>query len=291
MRVLHLDSGREMRGGQWQVLRLIRGLRAEGCEVILRCRAGAPLFARAELENFNVRPLNVFHFPDCDLVHAHDARAHTIAAIRARVPLVVSRRVAFALRTPWKYERASHFIAVSQYVANVLVTGGVPERKITVVYDGVPLLPLAARGERIVIPESNDPKKGAGLAVSAAQAAGLPFKLSRDLETDLGTARMFVYITQSEGLGSGALLAMSAGVPVIASNVGGLPEAISHGDNGLLTENTQESIAAAIRQLGDPERAGRLAARARETVEARFAETHMVQNTLEVYRSVIHARI
>ena len=53
----------------------------------------------------------------------------------------------------------------------------------------------------------------------------------------LHEAGFFVYITHSEGLGSGALLAMSAGVPVIASNVGGLPEAIRHGENGLLVEN------------------------------------------------------
>ena len=46
---------------------------------------------------------------------------------------------------------------------------------------------------------------------------------------------MFVYITESEGLGSAVLLAMAAGTPVIASRVGGLPEAIEDGVNGLLT--------------------------------------------------------
>ncbi|MDQ6700757.1 MAG: glycosyltransferase family 4 protein [Acidobacteriota bacterium] len=290
MRVLHLDSGREMRGGQWQVLRLIRGLRLAGCEVALRCRSGGPLFTRAQSENFDVKPLNVFHFPGCDLVHAHDARTHTLAAFRARVPLVVSRRVAFAPRTAWKYERASHFVAVSQFVANVLISGGVPERKITVVYDGVPLLPISVPGEQILIPESGDPQKGTELAVAAARATGLPFKLSHDLEADLATARMFVYITQSEGLGSGALLAMSAGVPVIASDVGGLPEAISHGENGLLTANTTEAISGAIRQLADnPERARLLAQRARQTVETRFSEEQMVQNTLEVYQGLLNA--
>ncbi len=289
MRVLHLDSGREMRGGQWQVLRLIRGLRLAGCDVVLRCRSSGPLFARAAEENFDVRSLHFFHFPDCDLVHAHDARSHTLAAFRARVPLVVSRRVGFVPRTAWKYERASHFIAVSQYVANALVLGGVPERKITVVYDGVPLLPAGTRRGGILIAHSADPQKGTELAVAAARAAGIPFSLSHGLEADLATAGIFVYITRSEGLGSGVLLAMSAGVPVVASNVGGLPEAISHGENGLLTPNDPEAIAVAIRQLAeDPGRAGRLGACARQTVERRFSENRMVRDTLDVYGKLLN---
>ena len=47
MRILHLDSGHEMRGGQWQVLRLIEGLRGAGHESLLLARAGSPLLAQA----------------------------------------------------------------------------------------------------------------------------------------------------------------------------------------------------------------------------------------------------
>ena len=60
---------------------------------------------------------------------------------------------------------------------------------------------------------------------------------------------LFLYITHSEGLGSAVLLAMAAGVPVIASNVGGLPEIVEHERTGLLTENTAQAIANAIRRL------------------------------------------
>ena len=45
MRILHLDAGREMRGGQWQVLRLIEGLAAAGVESILMARENAPRLA------------------------------------------------------------------------------------------------------------------------------------------------------------------------------------------------------------------------------------------------------
>ncbi len=43
MRVVHIDCGREMRGGQWQALRLLRGLRDRGCESILMAKPKAPL--------------------------------------------------------------------------------------------------------------------------------------------------------------------------------------------------------------------------------------------------------
>jgi glycosyltransferase involved in cell wall biosynthesis len=85
-------------------------------------------------------------------------------------------------------------------------------------------------------------------------------KLVTDLERELSDAAMLVYVTNSEGLGSGALLAMSAGVPVIASNVGGLPEVIRHGENGLLVANDADAIRRAIElALNDPTRSEEIA--------------------------------
>ena len=37
MRLLHLDSGMDMRGGQWQALRLVEGLAEAGHQVTLAC--------------------------------------------------------------------------------------------------------------------------------------------------------------------------------------------------------------------------------------------------------------
>ena len=112
------------------------------------------------------------------------------------------------------------------------------------------------------------PRKALALARQAARLAGVELQLSDDLERDLPGAAVFVYITHSEGLGSGALLAMSAGVPVVASRVGGLPEIVRHRENGLLVENRAEAIAAAIRELlEDPPLARRLALAGRHTVE------------------------
>ena len=297
MRVLHLDAGREMRGGQWQVLRLMEGLAAAGVESILLARPRTPLYETARVRGWQIEPWGLLKAMrlagSCDLVHAHDARSHNLA-IFGRAPVVVARRVAFPLRSRWKYRRAARVIAVSKFVKSVLVAGGVPEEKIAVVYDGVPLLELA-RGRleeprlRPLAPaNAADPQKGAALALEAARLASVPLQFSDNLERDLRDASLFVYITYSEGLGSAALLAMSAGLPVVTSDTGGLREVIRPRVDGLLVENSAPAIAAAIRELvRAPDFARQLGCEARRTVETRFTCDLMVRRTMEVYREVL----
>jgi glycosyltransferase involved in cell wall biosynthesis len=294
MRILHLDAGREMRGGQWQALRLIEGLAGAGHESLLLAREGSPLFAAARGRGIDTRALNVLSLKqasrDAAIVHAHDSRCHTLAALVGIERLVVARRVAFpvqrGLASTWKYQRAAHYIAVSNFVKRMLSSAGVPEPKITVVYDGVELRPVA-HGPEIIAPDTDDPRKGTALALDAAKIAGIPLKRSRDLESDLARAGLFVYITHEEGLGSAVLLAMAAGVPVIASDVGGLPEIVDHERTGLLTENTPEAIGAAItRMMHDRPFAACLAERARAAVAEKFSVKRMAAATIEVYRAI-----
>jgi len=300
MRILHLDSGREMRGGQWQVLRLMEGLRRESVDCTLLSPRTSLLADKARALHLDVRPLGPWAIlrlsRQADLVHAHDARTHTLAAALApalnRVPLVVSRRVAFPIRSRWKYRHASRYAAVSQFVKGILMEGGVPEDKISVVYDGVPLGEPAAGGETrletVVAPASADPRKATPLALEATRRAGVDLLLSRDLEADLAGAGLFLYLTRSEGLGSAILMAMAAGVPVVASNVGGIPEIVRHRENGWLVENQPEPIAAAIRELvSDRALARRLAERARQTVAEKFSIDQMIHNTIHLYRQVL----
>ncbi|HEY7389570.1 MAG TPA: glycosyltransferase family 4 protein, partial [Bryobacteraceae bacterium] len=274
MRVLHLDSGREMRGGQWQVLRLLEGLAEAGVESVLLARRESPLFRLAaekgvRVEDWGLRPARRLA-PQFDLIHAHDGHGHTAAALAtltAHTPVVVARRVDFAIGSRWKYGRPACYIAVSEHVKSVLMNGGVPRDRIFVIYDGVPLLE-PSRGSDILAPaNTGDPHKGAKLALEAAQHEGVRLRFSQNLERDLRDAGIFLYVTYAEGLGSGALLAMSAGVPVIASNVGGIPEVIRHRINGLLVTNTAPAIAEAIGKLrANPDYARELGQAARESV-------------------------
>jgi hypothetical protein len=279
MRALHLDSGKEMRGGQWQALRLIEGLAREGVESTLLAIPGGPLFEAARRGGWRVEPIGLARTlmlaRSHDLLHAHDSRGHTYGAFVAGRPLVVSRRVAFPVRSRWKYLRATRFIAVSECVKSVLMAGGVAGEKIDVVYDGVPLLE-PSHGRRVIAVRKD------------GVAPELKLEIAQHLESDLRDAGVLVYLSASEGLGSGALLAMSAGVPVIASRVGGLPEIVRHRETGLLVENNAQSIAAAIRELTeDRDLARRLGEAGRRAVTQEHTLPRMVSRTMEVYKRAL----
>ena len=87
-----------------------------------------------------------------------------------------------------------------------------------------------------------------------------------------------------EGLGSAALLAQSAGVPVIASRVGGLAEAIEDGVTGTLVNQTAAAFAEAIAEiLLDPARLARYGDAGRQRVAAHFSVDRLIARTLEEY--------
>jgi Glycosyl transferases group 1/Glycosyltransferase Family 4 len=296
--ILHIDSGVEMRGGQWQALYLMRGLAAAGHQVRLLAPAGSPLMEKMQADGVDARPLGIAALGGAtsavDLIHAHDARAHTLALLGGK-PALVSRRVAFPVRrgvgSRWKYGRAAHYIAVSQCVKRTLLDAGILAERITVVYDGVPIeIPPPKSGGRsgLVALDSNDPQKSKNIVEQAAALANVPVQFSKNLAQDLPHAAVFVYITELEGLGSAALLAMAAGAAVLASRVGGLPEIVDDGVTGLLTSNEPRTVANGIeRLLGDPELAAQLSAAARARVEKQFTIERMVSQTVQVYERML----
>jgi N-acetyl-alpha-D-glucosaminyl L-malate synthase BshA len=98
-------------------------------------------------------------------------------------------------------------------------------------------------------------------AVEAAQALGVEDRVvflgkHGAVEELLPCADLFLLPSQSESFGLAALEAMASGVPVVASNVGGLPEVVPHGEAGYLIEagDVDGMTAGAIEILSDPDR-------------------------------------
>jgi glycosyltransferase involved in cell wall biosynthesis len=101
----------------------------------------------------------------------------------------------------------------------------------------------------------------------------------------LGSAQAFVLPSLSEAFPNAAIEAMAAGLPVVASAVGGLLDLVDHGRTGLLVPPADPgALAGAIASLvDDPARAARLGAAAREDVAQRFSFDRMVRTFENLY--------
>lgn len=82
--------------------------------------------------------------------------------------------------------------------------------------------------------------------------------------------------------------AMAAGVPVVATRVGGVPELVRHGETGLLADRGDvNGLAEALGELlADPDRARRMGAAGREVARELFSLDRMVARTLAIYDEV-----
>lgn len=294
MTVLHLDGGRDWRGGQIQTATLMRGLAARGVNQRILARADG----FSSLEPGPYRAASILSAArGADLVHAHDARSHSLAALLLPAkPLVVSRRVAFSIGIGWthrwKYRRPQLYLAVSEYVAAELRRVGVPAERIRVVHDGT--APTEAPLNRVepgagaVALASDDPGKGSALAAESCRLAGLPLQFTVNLERDLPRAGIFLYLSRMEGLGSALILAGLHAKPIVASDIGGIPEVVRHERTGLLTANDPGAVAAALRRfVEDPSLARECGEAARAQAQARFSDDRMVEQTLAAYQEVL----
>lgn len=113
-----------------------------------------------------------------------------------------------------------------------------------------------------------------------------------DVPALLHAADLYVLPSRSEAFPNGALEAMAAGLPVIASAVGGLRHLIDHGRNGLLVPPADpQALTAAIESLvADPVRAHRLGAAARADVVARYSFDRMVHAFEQLYENQLRGR-
>jgi glycosyltransferase involved in cell wall biosynthesis len=362
MRVLHVDSELPWRGGQNQVLLLMRRQRARGDDPQLAAPGRGALAARVAAEGFQVHPVGMRGTWDIasvlaltsvmrairpDVVHWHAARAHAIGAMAALLApgpaRVLSRRVQFPVRrSPGSrllYAlRIDRIAAISNVVREVLIRSGVDARKIDVVPSGIDPAPaldpprraelrasLGAREEHVVgINVSalasgkahDDLMEGAAIALRRAprlrlwiagegplegalrakqRALGLVREVQllgfcADIMSLLHAADFFCLPTLHEGLGSSILEAMSAGLPVIATRVGGIPEIVEEGRTGILVSPSDPgTLADAMVEMATRPDLRKAMGAAGAARAGGFSADRTAEGTYEVYRSALAA--
>lgn len=360
MKILHVEGGRHLYGGAYQVLHLLRGLHARGHENLLACprgcalgEAAAPVATvygmtmRGDLDLMMVLRLRrLIHASRPDLVHLHSRiGADVMGGLAARlggVPVIHTRRVDNP-EPRWvvalKYRLFDRVVAISEGIGAVLREEGLPAGKLRVIRSAVDLQtyarPCARRmiAGRLDVPEDAlligviaqlIPRKGHGDLLAALpplverypslrvlffgkgplgetlqmqiDRAGLSDRVRLagfrdDLAEVLPCLDLVVHPARMEGLGVSLLQAACAGVPIIASRAGGIPEAVRDGENGLLVPPGDiKAFGSAIDALlGDPARRRALGAGGRALMAREFSIDTMVEGNLALYRELLQA--
>jgi glycosyltransferase involved in cell wall biosynthesis len=179
---LHIDTARSWRGGQSQVKYTVLGLRQRGDRAVLVAHPEGELLKRMS-EGMDLVPLAPRHEVDLaaawrfskvlkqygpDVIQAHDSHAVAMAATALaivsngkRPPLIATRRVDFRIArnsfSRWKYDQVDCFVAITNAIADMLVSDGIPRHKIALVNEGVDVerivsLPTADVHEECYLP-------------------------------------------------------------------------------------------------------------------------------------------
>lgn len=220
--------------------------------------------------------------------------------------------------------RAPHKItAISSFLANRAIKLGVKKENISIIPNGVdlteasidverisgrvicvarlswekgleyllkawPIVRKAFPGAKLVMVSDGEDRTGVEKMIKdlkISDSVSLKgFMPHREVLPEIKKSEIFVCPSLAEGLGVVFIEAQACGVPVIGTNVGGIPDVIQHGDNGLLIEpkNSDAIAKAIIKLLTDKELASRLKTRALETVK-RFDWENIIKELDRIY--------
>ncbi len=129
--------------------------------------------------------------------------------------------------------------------------------------------------------------------VAEVQALGLGARVRmlgdrRDVPELLAGMQVFTLVSRQEGFPLVILEAMRAGLPVVASDVGGVREAVAEGVTGALVARGDVAglRAAFLRLLSDPGLRARQGQAGRQAWERRFTAARMIEATLNIYGEI-----
>jgi glycosyltransferase involved in cell wall biosynthesis len=223
---------------------------------------------------------------------------------------------------------ADGILAPSDYVERTLIEIGVPAERIFVLPYGVrtdrftPARPPARKAGpfRILYVGQISQRKGLAYLLEAVRRLGRPdielllvgsiIGAGRGLRSYEGhfrhlanrphgelaeiyrSADLFAYPSLHEGSAQAIMEAMACGLPVVATEVGGVPDLVEQGETGWLIrhEDFEGTARMAARMLADPAMVRRMGAKARKRAVERFSLDASVERVAQVLTRLVPAR-
>jgi len=128
---------------------------------------------------------------------------------------------------------------------------------------------------------------------SLGLSANFRFLGSReDVFSILRMSDIFCLPSRSEGFSNALIEAMACRLPCVATDVGGNPEVLTHGESGLLvpSENGAALASALIHLLSDRSLSARMGLRGENVVQSRFTSQAMMNTLMNVYQTLLAAK-
>src|SRR5215210_3311952 len=252
----------------------------------------------------------------CFRCHHRNTLPGLVLNCRESVPEAVVYAAALARHQPAVFEHVDRFVVPSEYARGQSARLGVPADRIDVLPHYLPADAFAERsragdGAYALVASRLAPEKGIDTAIKAAALADIPLRVAGEgpaaarlvelanligghvdfvgrqdragMERELAGAAMVVMPSRYHEFSPySALEAMAAGVPVVASELGGLPELIGAGR--CVPPNDQHALAARMRNLWtDRERRAGDGNALLERARANHPEERYTQRLLGLY--------
>jgi len=303
-KIVHIDTGREWRGGQQQSTYLHNGLIERSFKSAYFYKTGSQIhqrfcddktYHRVELFNefdiFTARKIaNFININDFNIIHCHTAHGLTIGIIASylsgRTKIIATRRVEFPIKNTfsakfkYKNKLVSRIVCISEAIRQVMINSNIDTNRLVTIHSGINLNRFESDKKlsdfngvsfngRIIVGTiaAFDGNKDYDNLLEAAKIVldnrdnviflavgsgklfdGINAKVNylglndsfifageqKNVGQFLHTFDIFTLASKKEGLGTSILDAMAVGLPIAATCVGGIPEAVLHNYNGLL---------------------------------------------------------
>jgi glycosyltransferase involved in cell wall biosynthesis len=253
--------------------------RRAGIPVIIRAQGGSPPAPFIPL----VRQASAIIGDGWDAENFEKRTGRALVEIPGGVDLDAFHRVQSSTRSCFELQDAEVVLYVGRFA---------PLKNVALLIDAFAMLARRRNNARLLLvgdgplePALRKQAASLGIADRVTFTGSIP---NRELAPYYSAADVFALPSKFDNSPNAVLEAMACEVPVVATNVGGVPRYVTHDETGLLVETDAQVMADALeRVLTDAELRGKLIANGLQIVRSRFCWRRTAQRLVALYEELL----